>query len=97
MYGPTSVFLPGGRFAAACQLGDRLGQLPELRADLAVVVGPGARPGRQWTAVAGRADRAPFRDETFDLIAVDNPPGSGNRWNPCCRRPDGCAGRPDRC
>jgi hypothetical protein len=72
------VLLPGGRLAAACQLGsDRLGpQLGELAA-LAVVVGPGVRPGRQWTAVAGRADRAPFRDGTFDLIVVDNPAGIG--------------------
>jgi Phosphotransferase enzyme family len=77
------VFLPGGRLAAACQLGgDRLGpQLGELAA-LAVVVGPGVRPGGRWTAVAGRADQAPFRDGTFDLVAVDDTAGIGQPLGP---------------
>src|SRR4029450_11914166 len=73
------VFLPGGRLAAACQLGGaRLGpQLGQLAA-LAVVVGPDVRPGGHWTAVAGRADQAPFRDGTFDPVAVYDPPGVGH-------------------
>jgi hypothetical protein len=77
------VFLPGGRLAAACQLGgDRLGpQLGQLAA-LAVVVGPDVRPGGHWTAVAGRADQAPFRDGTFDLVAVDDPAGIGQPLGP---------------
>jgi hypothetical protein len=67
------VFLPGGRVPAACQLGgDGLGpHLAEL-ADLAVVVGTDARPGRGWTAVAAPADRAPFADRSFELVAVED-------------------------
>jgi aminoglycoside phosphotransferase len=67
------VFLPGGRVPAACQLGgDGLGpHLAEL-ADLAVVVGTHPRPGRGWTAVTAPADRAPFADRSFDLVAVED-------------------------
>jgi SAM-dependent methyltransferase len=67
------VLLPGGRAATACQLGgDQLGpHLAEL-ASSAVVVGRATRPGPGWAAVRAGADRAPFPDSTFDLVAVEN-------------------------
>jgi SAM-dependent methyltransferase len=79
VWGNTRVLLPGRRLVAACQLGgDHLGpQLAELAA-LAVVVGPGARPGPAWRAVAARADQTPFPDATFDLVVVTDP--GGIRW-----------------
>jgi SAM-dependent methyltransferase len=77
------VLLSSGRAGAACQLGgDRLGpHLAEL-ADLAVVVGPAVRAGAGWTAVRTPADRAPFADGTFALVAIEDldtagrPPGA---------------------
>jgi hypothetical protein len=67
------VLLPGGRAVAACQLGgDQLGpHLAEL-ARLAVVVGPGTRPGAGWAAVAASAGRTPFPRSSFDLVAVED-------------------------
>jgi hypothetical protein len=67
------VFLPGGPAGAACQLGgDHLGpHLAEL-ADLAVVVGPVVRAGAGWTAVRAPADRAPFADGSFALVAIED-------------------------
>jgi SAM-dependent methyltransferase len=72
------VLLPSGRAAAACQLGgDRLGpHLAEL-ADLAVVVGPAVRAGAGWTAVRTPADRAPFADGTFPLVAIEDLDAAG--------------------
>jgi SAM-dependent methyltransferase len=86
VWGNTRAFLPGGRLGAACQLGgDRLGpQLAELAA-MAVVVGPGVRPGKGWAAVAARPDRAPFPDGTFDLVAVEHPAGTGQPPGPVLR------------
>jgi SAM-dependent methyltransferase len=77
------VLLPGRPAGAACQLGgDQLGpHLAEL-ADLAVVVGPAVRAGAGWTAVRARADRAPFADGSFALVAIEDlgavgrPPGA---------------------
>ena len=67
------VLLPGGRVVAACQLGgDQLGPHLAGLARLAVVVGPGARPGAGWAAVAASAGRAPFPGSSFDLVAVED-------------------------
>jgi Phosphotransferase enzyme family len=74
------VFLPSGRIQRACQLGgDRLGpQLAEL-AELAVVIGPQARSGPGWVAVAADPDRAPFPACSFDLVVVEDPGRTGCR------------------
>jgi SAM-dependent methyltransferase len=77
------MFLPSGRAGAACQLGgDHLGpHLAEL-AELAVVVGPAVRAGAGWTAVRAPAERAPFTDGSFALVAIEDlgaagrPPGA---------------------
>jgi phosphotransferase family enzyme len=67
------VLLPSGRAATACQLGgDHLGPYLAELAGSAVVVGPGTRPGPGWGAVAARADRTPFPDSAFDLVAVED-------------------------
>jgi aminoglycoside phosphotransferase len=77
------VLLPSGRASAACQLGgDRLGPHVAELADLAVVVGPAVREGTGWTAVRAPADRAPFADGSFALVAIEDlrsagrPPGA---------------------
>ena len=74
------VLLPGGRAVAACQLGgDQLGPHLAGLARLAVVVGPGARPGAGWAAVAASAGRTPFPGSSFDLVAVEDLGAAG-----CC-------------
>lgn len=67
------VFFPSGRAGAACQLGgDHLGpHLAEL-ADFAVVVGPAVRADAGWAAVRAPADRAPFVDGSFALVAIED-------------------------
>jgi aminoglycoside phosphotransferase/SAM-dependent methyltransferase len=77
------VLLPSGRASAACQLGgDRLGPHVAELADIAVVVGPAVRAGIGWTAVRAPADRAPFADGSFALVAIEDlrsagrPPGA---------------------
>jgi SAM-dependent methyltransferase len=67
------VLLPGGGVVAACQLGgDQLGPHLAGLARLAVVVGPGTRPGAGWAAVAASAGRTPFPGSSFDLVAVED-------------------------
>ncbi len=72
------VFLPAGKVGSACQLGgDSLGpHLAEL-ADLAVVVGDRARSGPRWSAAVARGDRAPFKDDSFDLVAIHDADRAG--------------------
>src|SRR6266540_5821075 len=77
------VFLPSGRAGAACQLGgEHLGPHLAGLAALAVVVGPEVRAGAGWTAVQAPADRAPFSDGSFALVAIEDlgavgrPPGA---------------------
>jgi hypothetical protein len=90
------AFLPSGRAGAACQLGgDHLGpHLAEL-ADLAVAVGPAVRAGAGWTAVRAPADRAPFADGSFALVAIEDlgaagrPPGALIEEARRLCRPDG--------
>jgi Phosphotransferase enzyme family len=74
------VLLPGGGVVAACQLGgDQLGPHLAGLARLAVVVGPGTRPGAGWAAVAASAGRTPFCGSSFDLVAVEDLGAAGCR------------------
>jgi SAM-dependent methyltransferase len=74
------AFLPGGTIGDACQLGgDRLGPHLARFAVSATVIGPRVSAGKVWSAVVAPAHAAPFPDDSFDVVVVEDLGAAGRR------------------